>query len=257
MSSRNFTKIALSLLALLVLGIGTGVTDRRLVKLREDFPLIRPDILHLPLAGIEPLIADIMWMRLIQFMGSGYSMTEQNVIEHVYRQVDTITRLDPAYELVYKYGILFLGFQAPGNAVEMTERAVRFIPEDELDWRIPFWGAFTAYQNLDCEKNLEICLKLLNYAVNAANAPSLVRRFRPLVLRQKQRFADALEIWLDIYQKSSEGDRSIIINQVKSTIADIYECDEKFQGKAKIIVQEWMDILEVDKEYFINYNNDD
>lgn len=179
-------------------------------------------------------------------------MTEHKTIEHVYRQVDTITRLDPAYELVYKYGILFLGFQSPQNAVEMTERAVRFIPEDELDWRIPFWGAFTAFQNLDSENNLETCLKLLTYAENTPDAPSFVKRFRPLVLKEKGQVTDALESWLNIYQKSTERDRNIIIRQVKSTIADIYESDGQLQGRLKAVVREWMDVLQLDKDNFLN-----
>ena len=66
----QLVNVFIGLVIAAVLFAGSVVTSDKLTDIRKEDARLSPKILHLPMAGFESVIADILWIRLIQFMGT-------------------------------------------------------------------------------------------------------------------------------------------------------------------------------------------
>lgn len=89
--------------------------------------------------GFEALMADIYWLRTVQYFGSQRAFSPDPHYELLRPLIDITTRLDPRFELAYRYGAVFLseslptGAGKPNEGVEVLEAGVRQLPHS---WRL-------------------------------------------------------------------------------------------------------------------------
>ncbi|MFW6045147.1 MAG: hypothetical protein ACOCR1_05315 [Planctomycetota bacterium] len=192
----------------------------------EAKPNIKPAMSHAPLGGLEPLVADLMWMRLIQFMGSSQDMSDAQRIQETHRQFDRITRLDPKFYLVYRFGTLTLSVQEPEKALDLIDRGLRYMSPEEYDWRFPFYGAFICYQYLEGPGRFDRGLRYLHHLRNNDDAPSFVQRLRPMMLEKQDELDEALNVWMKLYRSSeSQMDKRVVKNHIERVAKEIITGD--------------------------------
>jgi len=100
--------------------------------------------------GFEGLMADIYWLRTVQYYGSQRAFSPDPHYELLRPLIDITTRLDPRFELAYRYGAIFLSEARPNGAgkpeqgVELLEAGVRQLPHSwRLRWDLgSFYFAF-------------------------------------------------------------------------------------------------------------------
>jgi hypothetical protein len=89
--------------------------------------------------GFENVLADIYWLRTVQYFGGQRAFSKQAGFELLEPLINITTTLDPRFELAYRYGSVFLaepppaGAGRPRAAVALLERGARALPES---WKI-------------------------------------------------------------------------------------------------------------------------
>lgn len=108
--------------------------------------------------GYNELMADIYWMRALQYFGSK-KMEEQNP-ELLYHYFDIITDLDPKFVNAYRYGGTFLAEPPPfglgetRKGIDLLDKGRKNNPEN---YRLPLEEAFIYYfYPKDYEKAAEL-----------------------------------------------------------------------------------------------------
>lgn len=100
----------------------------------EAPPLLpRPEVVRPLLLGFHPLMADLYWLRTIQYLGE--QIQHRRPAPHLYPLVDFVTRLDPRFFDAFQLGALFLtiGQQYP-QAIAVYERGIASHPDR---WELP------------------------------------------------------------------------------------------------------------------------
>ncbi len=89
--------------------------------------------------GFEGLMADIYWLRTVQYYGGQRAFSPDPHYPLLRPLIDITTRLNPRFELAYRYGAIFLSEPRPNGAgrpeqgVEVLEAGVRQLPHS---WRL-------------------------------------------------------------------------------------------------------------------------
>jgi hypothetical protein len=96
--------------------------------------------------GFESLMADIYWLRTVQYFGGKFAFREELNFDLLEPLVDITTTLDPRFELAYRYGATFLAEPYPNGAgqaeaaVALLEKGVRNNPENwKLYWDLGYF----------------------------------------------------------------------------------------------------------------------
>ncbi len=89
--------------------------------------------------GFESVLADVYWLRTVQYFGAQRRFSEEKRFELLLPLITITTDLDPRLEMAYRYGAVFLcerwptGKGAPEEGVAVLERGVRALPNS---WRL-------------------------------------------------------------------------------------------------------------------------
>jgi hypothetical protein len=89
--------------------------------------------------GLEGLVADVYWLRSVQYFGSRHTFAQDNQMPLLGALLDITVTLDPRMEVAYRYGATFLaepvplGAGRPREAVALLARGASALPEN---WRI-------------------------------------------------------------------------------------------------------------------------
>jgi hypothetical protein len=89
--------------------------------------------------GLENLLADIYWLRTVQYFGGQRAFATDKRYDLLGPLVEITTTLDPRFELAYRYGAVFLaepyptGAGQPHVAIELLRRGARANPGS---WRL-------------------------------------------------------------------------------------------------------------------------
>ena len=99
--------------------------------------------------GFEPLLADLYWMRTIQYYGRRDDEgRRRESFGNLYTLLDITTTLDPGLQDAYRAGSCFLsepppvGAGRPDLALELLEKGARAHPRD---WRLVYERGFVHY----------------------------------------------------------------------------------------------------------------
>jgi tetratricopeptide (TPR) repeat protein len=121
-----------------------GAVGMQVVTLRQrpvtDLPAVlylqSPAVAHRAVLGFDALAADMYWMRALQHFGATRLRTHgAKRFENLYPFLDLATSLDPRFNVVYRFGAIFLSEQPPGGpgrtdqAIALLEKGVQNNPE--------------------------------------------------------------------------------------------------------------------------------
>ncbi len=155
----------------------------------ETPPLLpRVEVLRPLLLGVHPLVADLYWLRTIQYFGEHIATDRR--FPHLYRLTDYVTSLDPHFVDAYEVGGLFLSMagQYP-EAVAVYEKGIARNP---TRWELPYdLGRMYFLELKDDRKALEWWLR----ADRLPGRPSYVPRLIARLYARTGALETALELW--------------------------------------------------------------
>ncbi|MBN2319358.1 MAG: hypothetical protein JXR49_09795 [Acidobacteria bacterium] len=108
-----------------------------------------PKILKKMALGYDSLLADIYWLRTIQYFGDRKEAEKRTVrFKNLYTLLDITTTLDPDLIDAYQAGCIFLaedepvGAGLPGEALKLLDKGIEVHPEE---WRLRYDKGFIYY----------------------------------------------------------------------------------------------------------------
>ncbi len=153
-------------------------------------------LLHLADLGYDALVADLMWLKGVQYYGEHRKTDrEYPLAEHVF---STITSLDPGFIGAYRFGAFVLAEDVgtPAGAVDLLRKGMRNNPER---WEIPFDLGFLYFVVLDDNPKAAHYFRL---ASGFPNSPDITKRFTAFAYRKSGRVDLARALWEEIYRSS-------------------------------------------------------
>ncbi|HEY7409245.1 MAG TPA: hypothetical protein VII13_00805 [Vicinamibacteria bacterium] len=155
--------------------------------------------------GFRSLLADLYWLRTVQYYGAQIAYSKEKKFELLQPLVTITTRLDPRFELAYRYGATFLaeppprGAGQPEAAVALLERGARALPDS---WRVRQDLGFSHFFYLD---DAATASRVLLDASRIPGAPYwLVTLAAELLRRGGERETSRL-LWQQIYEQADEA----------------------------------------------------
>lgn len=143
-------KIIIILLSLTALAAGLIAVqlsyDQRYLSseksVRELLYFPSAQIVKLLSAGNELMMADYLWLRMIQYYAF-HLRSDQNY-EYLYPITDNLTDLDPKFLYPYTFGSLLLAHDAGDtvNPLKLLDKAKRYNPDR---WEFPYMKGFILY----------------------------------------------------------------------------------------------------------------
>lgn len=99
-----------------------------------------PRLRHL-FAGFENAVADLYWLRAVQYYGGQRAFSETQEYDLIEPLIDNVVTLDPRLAIAYQLGATFLaeppplGMGRPRAAVQLLDRGVAVLRDDWMLWR--------------------------------------------------------------------------------------------------------------------------
>ncbi len=148
--------------------------DRSITQIEELAQLPRGEYLKPALLGYHHLGADVLWLRLLQVLGSKGNTADE--YEWIYHAMDVVTTLDPQYDYVYYVGGVVLTNLA--NRVDLSNRLLeKGFMENPTVWNIPFLLGYNHYFILgDVAKAAEYIAAAARLPGGPAYLPGLATR---------------------------------------------------------------------------------
>jgi hypothetical protein len=187
------------------------------VQLRIDQGLgdlkLRRDVLYLwsgahvkRLApGFENLLADIYWLRTVQYFGGQRLFSAEKRFELLHPLIEITTSLDPRLEIAYRLGAIFLcepwpvGKGDPENGIRILEKGVRALPRS---WRLrQDLGYFRFVFLNDAEGGASI----LHEAAKLPGAPFWLETLAGSILVKGGERQSARAVWTRMFEQAEDG----------------------------------------------------
>ena len=151
--------------------------------------------------GFEDLLADIYWLRTVQYFGGQRVYAVNKRFDLLLPLVTIAVTLDPRMQIAYRYGATFLaenypmGAGQPQEAVKLLERGVRSLPND---WRLrQDLGLFHYYFLDDAQRASQILLE----AAEIPGAPSFLTSLAAQVLMRGGDRETSRQVWRRLYEQ--------------------------------------------------------
>ena len=153
--------------------------------------------------GYSDLLADLYWMRAIQYYGrqklAGTGFADLSPL------LETAAELDPRFEIVYRYGAVFLSEPSPVGA-GTPELGVKFLglgaDRNPTNWRLrQEQGLFTFFYQNDPKRGSEVLLQ----ASLIPGAPDWMTALAAQILSKGGELEAALNMWTIIHEQSEPG----------------------------------------------------
>jgi tetratricopeptide (TPR) repeat protein len=155
-------------------------------------------VLRPALLGFHPLVADLYWLRSVQYIGA-HLETDQR-FPHLHALVDLVTSLDPHFLDAYTLGGLFLVMARQySEAVAVYEKGVASNPHR---WELPYdLGRLYFLELKDDDKALAWWL----VADQLPGRPDYLPRFIARLHARTGALETALELWHKIAEESDNA----------------------------------------------------
>lgn len=130
-----------------------------------------------PVAGLHKFLADVAWMRFVNYAG-GLTTIDSSNVEKVSNMLKTIIAYDPNFQDSYQCGILSISNADPKLAVKLLEEACS---NEHLrgNVQIPFYAGFILSRQIVDQNNPDKVLSEPDYA-------AATRFFRMAIQRSSQ-----------------------------------------------------------------------
>ncbi|MBL91021.1 MAG: hypothetical protein CMH56_04315 [Myxococcales bacterium] len=222
-------------------------TQQHITELQPPPPT---EMLHVASLGRPQAAADILWLQVVSFVGSGYSeATGYLGIEHY---LDRITDLAPNFSLPYWIGGILLA-----TSPERTTAADKILAKGEQkfpdDWEFSQWRGFVAYFG---EMNIP---KALVHYKNAVKKPGHAPYLKSFIQRLERASTDCTMMSENMSQLLSAGGPTstqeflqgragkIIKNCVKMNLKQAAASFRLRHGRIAMRVQDLLDYGIIDK----------
>lgn len=182
--------------------------DRRLGEWRAQHEVLyvwSGEHLELMSDGFRDLVADLYWLRTVQYFGSQRVFDEDKRYELLRPLVEITTTVDPRMEIAYRYGATFLaepwpmGAAQPEAAVELLRKGVERNPRS---WRL---RQDLALFHLFFIKDPQTASRILLDASREPDAPPYFGALAAAVLARGGERAAARELWSRIRDQAEPG----------------------------------------------------
>lgn len=148
----------------------------------------------------KDLLADIYWIRLVQYYGSTrLSKAGSKDYDLLYPFLDLTTTLDPRFSIAYRFGAFFLSEPQPGGAgrqdlaIRLLEKGIAASPDR---WEYPHDVAFLHYRSGDYVAAAEWYRR----AADVPGAPNWLRPVAAVMLTTGGKTDTARMLWRNMLE---------------------------------------------------------
>lgn len=205
-------------------------------NLNQSVRLLPPAFLQMMTLGHQTLMADLLWLQLIQYYGGTIEQNEKQT--HLFAYVDTLTSLDPDFEDAYVFSSYLLADQ-PEQAMKILKKGIEAYPQS---WRIPFQAGFIQYLKF---KDYQSATQYFELSAQRPNAPDLPNRFAAQLYKRTD--ADghcqiSIRLWQDAWEKApnkqlkEQAEKHIIESKIQCDLRQLREAIQNFKKEAQ---QDW------------------
>jgi primosomal protein N'' len=187
--------------------------------------------------GFSDFLADIYWLRAVQYYGRQKLEGAPTSYADLRPLLETAAELDPRFEMVYRYGAVFLSEPRPVGA-GLPELGVGFLGKgadrNPADWRLrQEQGLFTFFYLNQAQRGAEI----LSRAARIPGAPYWMESLAAQIQTKGGELEAALSMWTVIYKQSEPGllrdnaESQIKVAQHKMLVRDIQKQVRDYQAR--------------------------
>jgi hypothetical protein len=154
-------------------------------------------------AGYENAMADIYWLRSIQYHGGEIAFNPESKLDLLETYLEVTTTLDPRFEIAYRYGAVFLsegryGANTPLAGIRLLEKGLKHMPNN---WRLAQDRAmFTSFYL----KDPVLAARRCEEASRMPGAPAHLKVLAATFLAEGNSRAAARAIWQELTGPSEE-----------------------------------------------------
>jgi tetratricopeptide (TPR) repeat protein len=142
--------------------------------------------------GYENLIADALWLQLLQYYGERLVHENQRAV-NLPAMFDLITDLDPRFWFAYWLGAWAMSDNNEGDqAIALLQKGERLNPDD---YNFPF---LQGYVNFLVRKDYPNAASAFNRAATKPGAPRFAHTLAARMLQKTGRDEQALAIWVQL-----------------------------------------------------------
>lgn len=119
----------------------------------DDILYVTPGQYLKPLTlGYNLAVADILWLRAVQYVGG--EVPSEGTYRWLYPMADTITTLDPSFDMAYhSAGIVLAVYANPKRIEESVAILKKGVENSPGEWRHPFYLSFMYWHYLNDYKS--------------------------------------------------------------------------------------------------------
>jgi tetratricopeptide (TPR) repeat protein len=200
--------------------------------------------------SFDSLLADLYWIRAIQYYGGTRLSDEPNkTYDLLYPLLDITTTLDPRFGIAYRFGAFFLSERAPGGAgrsdqaIRLLEKGIRANPDR---WEYPHDIAFVYYRQGDFVTAAE----WFNRAADVPEAATWLRPMAAVTLARGGDVATARFLWQNILDTSEEdwikgtAERSLLQLDAMEQIAALERITRRYEASTGAPPQSWQMLVQ-------------
>jgi len=209
-----------------------------------------PQFLERATLSFQSLIADIYWIRAVQhYGGTKLSKDPSKQYDVLYPLLDLTTSLDPYFDVVYKFGSVFLaepypaGAGRPDQAITLLQKGLRTRPDK---WDLAQGVGFVYYWWL---ADYQSAAMWFNRAADMPGAPDWLRPLAAVTLAQGGNRASSRMLWTEI-ARSADADwlRDQAAFRLKQLDAldgiDIMErVVQQYRGRTGVLPASWAEMM--------------
>jgi hypothetical protein len=148
--------------------------------------------------GFDGLAADVAFLQMVQYYGKHRRLDRS--YPWAPHMIEIVTTLDPRFVTPYVFGALVLAedMRRLDLAVELLERGMAQAPDR---WELPFEAGFLLFVH---DRGNARAGVFLERAARIPGAPAYVHRFAADAYRRGGSAADALRLWREIAETTTE-----------------------------------------------------
>jgi len=162
-----------------------------------------PQVLRRATLSFQAVLADIYWIRAVQHYGGTKLSTGPNKqYDILYPLLDLATSLDPYFDVVYKFGSVFLaepypaGAGRPDQAIALLQKGLRTQPDK---WELAQGVGFVYYWWLADYQNAAMWF---NRGADMHGAPDWLRPLAAVTLAEGGNRRSSRTLWTEIARNS-------------------------------------------------------
>ena len=209
-----------------------------------------PQILERATLSFHALLADIYWIRAVQHYGGTKLSSEPNKqYDVLYPLLDLTTSLDPYFDIVYKFGSVFLaepypaGAGRPDQAIALLQKGLRTRPDK---WELAQGIGFVYYWWLADYQNAAMWF---NRAADVPKAPNWLRPLAAVTLAEGGNRASSRILWTEIARNADadwlRAQASFRLKQLDALdgIDFIQRIVDQYRGRTGVPPRSWDDMM--------------